>query len=605
MFYRYRSSSNNSGNGVDDWHYCKILSNLPIGIFRSTIDGRFIDVNPAMADLFGYDSVDEIVSIHTPDLYTDKSIRTSNIKKLIEGQDCIQFECQMLRKDGSPLWISSNVTAVRDEHNDLLHMEGALIDISRQVEAERQFEQSEKECRRLFNSVPIGLSVTDLGGEVIKANKSLIRSSGYTEEEFYKCHLNDFYYDPDDREHLLQELRIHGKVRDYKIRFVNKDGSTAIALLNSEVNDFGDGKVVYSSLRDITNVVDTRDALKESEKRFRLQHEQSPLSYQSLDKDGVIRDVNPAWLQMMGYTREEVIGSMFRKHLHGEGARIFIERFKSFLEIGEASGVPFEMIRKNGDLIRAELYGKVGHLGRDGEIQTHCILQDVTERVKMENRLRSSLREKDVLIGEIHHRVKNNLQVISSLLDFHANLIDDANAMDIFERCQRRIVAMSLIHEQLYRSSDFSQIDMKQYIGTLSEQLKTSYQPETSEVDLNLDVDDIILSIEQVIPCGLIINELIANTFKHAFPKSGSNFIEISLHRNGTDIELCIKDNGIGLPESINLSDPKTLGLQLVSLLVRQIKGTIMVSRENGASYRISFVQDNHRKTEQRNNAKE
>jgi two-component sensor histidine kinase len=197
-----------------------------------------------------------------------------------------------------------------------------------------------------------------------------------------------------------------------------------------------------------------------------------------------------------------------------------------------------------------------------------------------------------VLLREIHHRVKNNLQVISSLLSLQAGHIKDKQILKAFTESQMRIRSMSLIHEQLYKSKDLARIDFSRYIRELTDNLKRSYGMTSSLVEFNIDVGRVSLGIDMAIPCGLIINELVSNSLKHAFPGGREGEISISLQGRATSLPnfvLTVSDNGIGFPKDLDFRNTESLGLQLVTVLVNQIGGTIELNRDSGTEFKITF----------------
>jgi PAS domain S-box-containing protein len=220
---------------------------------------------------------------------------------------------------------------------------------------------------------------------------------------------------------------------------------------------------------------------------------------------------------------------------------------------------------------------------------------DITDRKLAENQLKASLTEKEVLLKEIHHRVKNNLQVISSLLRLQAGYIKDQQALDIFQDSQNRVRAMALIHENLYQSHDLARIEFADYIRKLTNNLCRSYGVNYNQVKLNLNIEQIWLRVDTAIPCGLIINELVSNSLKHAFINAeaiGEIHIEfVSMQQN--EFSLIIGDNGIGVPEDIEVRRHQSLGLRLVWNLVEQLEGSIAVKTKSGTFYHITFVELN------------
>ncbi|HMB44863.1 MAG TPA: histidine kinase dimerization/phosphoacceptor domain -containing protein, partial [Candidatus Methanoperedens sp.] len=219
------------------------------------------------------------------------------------------------------------------------------------------------------------------------------------------------------------------------------------------------------------------------------------------------------------------------------------------------------------------------------------VARDITERKLAEDQIAQSLREKEVLLREIHHRVKNNMQIISSLLSHQMENINDKKIIDIFTESQNRILSMSLVHEKLYQSRDLRNIDFKEYINDLGINLFQSYDIHSGNIKLNIDVEDILLDIDLAIPTGLIINELITNSLKYAFPDGMKGEIKVLFRStNENMLELVVSDNGIGLPEDLDFRKTRTLGLHLVTVLAEnQLHGNIDMDRIKGTEFRIKF----------------
>ena len=217
-------------------------------------------------------------------------------------------------------------------------------------------------------------------------------------------------------------------------------------------------------------------------------------------------------------------------------------------------------------------------------------IRDITERKMAEDRLQASLQEKEVLLREIHHRVKNNMQVICSLLNLQSRHIQDPAVLEMFKESQRRIRSMALIHERLYQSSDLSRIEFSQYLRNLATHLFHSYQVNSSRIELRIEAEEVYFNINTAIPCGLIVNELISNALKHAFPEGRRGRLDLDLRRmTGNGYVLRVKDDGVGFPENLDFRKTETLGMQIVSTLVRQIDGSIDLARAKGTEFTIHF----------------
>ena len=225
-------------------------------------------------------------------------------------------------------------------------------------------------------------------------------------------------------------------------------------------------------------------------------------------------------------------------------------------------------------------------------------LQPISDRKQAEEQLKASLQEKEALLKEVHHRVKNNLQVISSLLDLQAQQIEDAIALEAFRESQNRIRSIALIHEKLYQSNNVARINVADYIHTLTTYLLQTYPLAPDNITLQLNIDDILLDIDTVIPCGLIINELASNALKHGFIENNKGTIWIELNsisvasteEKAHQLTLIVRNDGIKLQEPANFGNPESLGLQLVDVLVKQLEGQIEIEQNPDTEFKIRFL---------------
>jgi two-component sensor histidine kinase len=195
-----------------------------------------------------------------------------------------------------------------------------------------------------------------------------------------------------------------------------------------------------------------------------------------------------------------------------------------------------------------------------------------------------------MLLQEIHHRVKNNLQVISSLLRLQSRYINDQKSIDIFKETQNRVRSIAILHEKLYQSEDLAKIRFDEYVKILAEDLLYFYELDKSNIKMNVDVEDISLNIETAIPCGLIIDEMVANSLKYAFPDGRNGEIKIELHSDDQNkYFMCVSDNGIGISADIDPEKTDTFGMQLIKYLTKQLKATIELDKSNGTVYNLTF----------------
>jgi PAS domain S-box-containing protein len=311
-----------------------------------------------------------------------------------------------------------------------------------------------------------------------------------------------------------------------------------------------------------------------------------------LDEDGrpvdfMFLEVNDAFEGHTGLKREDVIG----KRLTGVLPGIRGSGFDWIEELGR--------VALTGNELRTEQYSEP--LGRWYAVSAYSpergyfnvVFEDVTERKEAEERLRALLREKEILLKELNHRVKNNMHVVSGLLALQSAALSDERTLTMFSETQDRIRSISLVHERLQYSEDLSHINLGDYVKDLTDALAVSHAVNPDAVSLALDVDRVSVSIDTAVPCGLIINELLSNSIKYAFPDGRSGEIRISLHRTGQGrMELVTSDNGIGLPEGLDPGGTKTLGLKLVRQLAEnQLRGSMELTSGTGTTCRVSFVE--------------
>ena len=214
---------------------------------------------------------------------------------------------------------------------------------------------------------------------------------------------------------------------------------------------------------------------------------------------------------------------------------------------------------------------------------------DITENKINEEKITQSLKEKEILLREVHHRVKNNMQVISSILNLQSSYVKDSYALNLLKECQNRIKSMAFIHESLYQTKNFESVNFSEYVTVLTKNLVHTYSINTKKIKLILTLHKLFLNLDLSIPCGLIINEIISNSLKYAFPNNRDGIIFVNLTVNKKNVKIEVGDNGVGIPQKVNVKNTQTLGLQLVDTLVEQINGTLKLNRNKGTIFSIEF----------------
>jgi PAS domain S-box-containing protein len=376
--------------------------------------------------------------------------------------------------------------------------------------------------------------------------------------------------------HLAETASQVSADKDYSLRAIKKSRDE-LGLLVDRFNEM------------LRQIQEQDHALRESEERYRtlIEHQQEGVVV--IGPGEQFAFANPAAHDILGVPEGSLVGRNLRDFTDSENFELARSQAAA-RPIIKKTTYDLEITRPDGET-RVLLVTASPRFDNQGVFTgTFGVFRDITDRKQAERKIKSSLREKEVLLKEIHHRVKNNLQVISSLLYLQSKNITDQKALGIFKDSQNRVKSMALIHEKLYRSADLARVNFSEYIRSLTGFLMTSCGTGTGGIDLDITTDESELGIDTAIPCGLIINELVTNSMKYAFPGGRKGRIRVELRsREDNHIEIVIGDDGVGLPKHFELEKADTLGLRLVNTLVKQINGTVELDPGLGATFRIVF----------------
>jgi len=536
----------------------------------------------------------------------ESGLVASEIVKALETDDPNYFatlDHKIIRADGEERYITVRFGVIKDAEGRTIKTYGANQDITERKKMEDALIRQKENYQTIFDSVPAMVWYVDVEGKVLRANKYISKLMGKPAEDLVGKSFYDifpaheavkFYKDNmeviNSKKPKLQIIESYTAANNEK-RWAQTD---KIPYLDQS----GDVVGVIVFVQDITDRVKFEREVKDIEERQRRLLRES-FDGVIIHSEGKILSINQKGAEILGAkSPEEIVERPIIHIVHPDYHEIIKNRIKKMKS--EGSSVPLmeqKFLKLDGEVIDVEVVATV--YKHNNRLGVYAVFRDITARKKAEKRLIKSLEEKEVMLREIHHRVKNNLQVISSLLNLQSQHLRNEYDMEVFKESQNRVKSMAMIHERLYQTQDFAHINIAEHIRNLVLGLFSSYHVDQSSVKLNTNIQDLKLGIDTAIPLSLIINELVTNSIKHAFPEGQTGEINIELIKTDEKTyKLTISDNGIGIPEDLELQKTGTLGLQLVNNLTNQLDGTIKLDRTKGTQFQIKFNQLIYKKRE-------
>ncbi len=552
---------------------------------------KLTDVNPFFLELIGYGR-EQLVAYRLAEMEAFQTAgNANNTVAEARAQEIVRHDNVCLFTIDGRL-VETELVANRYAVGGQQVVQVNIRDVTRRNQAVQALRDSEERFRLFVDSVrDYALFQTDLSGRITSWNSGAERLLGYKESEIVGQSVT-LVFTPEDvargeANWQMETARAQGSAEDERWH-MRKDGSRFFAsgALTTVRDEAGQLRGFAKIMRDITE-------RKRSEEQLRQQAQLLELAQDIIivrRLNGAISFWNDAASAAFGWSAEEAMG----KGTHDLLQTIFPA------PLAEVEAELLAQRRWEGEIVCTRRDGSQVILWSRWAVQLDSegkpafvlgINNDVTARKAADQQLRASLREKEVLLKEIHHRVKNNLQVIASLLSLQSEYLADSNALAMLEDMKNRVRSIAAIHEMLYGSADLSRIDFAGYLNSITRDLRSFYSARASRVELKVEAEQIFLDITQAVPCGLIVNELLTNSFKHAFPDDRSGVIDICFRCFDNHCLLEISDNGIGLPASLEPHTAPSMGLQLLALLVQQLKAELVIERNGGAHFKVGFEQ--------------
>jgi PAS domain S-box-containing protein len=503
--------------------------------------------------------------------------------------DPMGLEYRIVRPDGSLRWIWTRCFPIRNSAGVQYRIGGTSADISRQQSAWQMLQESEKQYRLMVEQSRDLISRHTSDGVFLYASPAVLTLLDYKAEDLIGRSISGYLH-PDDL------VRIETKYHTFA-------GALALGAFTYRIRK-RDGIYVWfetvgrtipdpstDETREIIAVsrnVDRRKDAEELLRRYGFIVNTAREFMTMINRTYVYEAANDAYCMAHGKVRGEIVGQTVASVWGDETFSTVIKKYLDQAFAGEEvhyeSWFTFEKLGRRCFDVKYYPYTNM-----KGEV-THCVVVslDTTAYKTAEESTRRSLDEKELLLKEVHHRVKNNLQIISSLLNLQLNVITNKETREMVRESQNRVRSMALIHEKLYQSGNLAQIGLEEYLRSLTRDLFRSYG--ASGVNLRMEVEEIRLDVDTAIPCGLMVNELVSNALKYAFPDGKEGEILVKCTQVSRDrVALTVADNGAGLPEDVERKAGESLGFQLIHLLVKQLRGTLDIVRGGGTTFQITF----------------
>ncbi|MDD3090865.1 MAG: PAS domain S-box protein [Methanoregulaceae archaeon] len=563
----------------------EIFFNSQAGTFTFNPETQKINIaNSQVSSLLGY-GPEEMQDLDLSAILPDDEDRTGFLQEVSTEKKVSDAEIPFQKRDGERIWMLVSASLASD--NQVIC---STLDITERKRIKDALAYTEIHYRALFDSAGDAIVIHDLDGKIYEANAVATQKTGYTRSQLETMNLSDIdpFITSSSLSSLVAEVRRKGSVLRESV-LCTSDNRTVPIEVSSRVIEYYRSPAIISIIRDISERKKAEGALQESERRYRQIGELIPFGVWITDGEGRLTYASQSFLDLLGLSLDECRNENWMERLSIDQRQAAMNDWQQCVLGGCFWDYEYRIRNRTGQEIYVLSRG-APMMDETGRIVSWVGLNlDISDRRQSENRLKASLKEKEVIIKEVHHRVKNNMQVISGFLQLQSLYIHDQDSLEKLEECQMRVKTMALVHEKLYQSGNLGYINTREYIESLVTDLMNSYALQT-DISVSQDIDDVDINLDIAVPCGLILNELLTNALKYAFRGRDSGTISIAMHL-GMDhrFSLVVSDDGVGLPEGLDIENAETLGLQLVTVLVRQIGGEMNVEGDGGTTFLIDF----------------
>ncbi|MCD1294006.1 hypothetical protein CUJ83_03230 [Methanocella sp. CWC-04] len=608
-----------------------IVENVNEFIWEIDKDLNVVYVSPKIKEYFGY-SPEDIVGktgaelLGSPDIDSVKEI----LRERISNKTFSMLSEYIFQDDkGKRRVLETSFLPIYGAEGEIRGYRGVDRDITDRKAMEEALIESRSNLQRLFDSLDDFIFVIDTDGNILQVNPPVAERLGYSIDELQNMTLYDLH-PPEFREMagtIFEEMLLD-RTRICTLPIITKEGNWIEVETKVTRGRWNNKDAIFGISRDVTERIRYEQTIKGHAKKMEILNDVITSVNESEDLASILEETISSTMELLNFEA----GAIYLLDDNGEFAYLrsmkglpdnFVRKKKKI----DISRKPYDMIFLKGLPMISQNYSRINpEMAKEWDIRSIAGVPLISKdkvigalyivsrsdhefsredvdlltaigreigtaitKMQTEESLKSSLGEKEVLLKEIHHRVKNNLQIISSLLSLQSNYTYNEEFIQMIRDSKARVKSMALIHERLYESKDLSRIKFGEYVKALVTDLSRSFGISKDRIRITLNIDNVEVDVDTAIPCGLIINELVSNCIKYAFPGERRGDIYVSFRKESDTYRLTVKDNGVGLPDDLDINEMKSLGLQLVCTLTTQLDGTIEICSNEGAEFMISF----------------
>ncbi len=573
-----------------------VLNTIPIRVFWKNTKSLYLGCNQLFAEDSGKDNPEEIIGLNDFDIRSrDQAERNIRIDKQIlkTGRAIINCEELLTDQKGDKNWINTSKFPLRNSKGKIYGILGIYEITSEQKAVKTDLIENKEKFSKAFFDHPVAMQIINIKtGQRVEMNAKCIQLFGFEDKTFLKGNIytENITADPSGREKIVEKLLMHKKIYNAPLDIINSSGKIKNLLVSGSLLNISPGDLAIFSYIDITDTKNAEDKLLQSEERYRRLVENLSNDYFLYINNikGIKSYVSPSATMMLGYSQEESLLHYATHLTENPINKDAVAKTEKAIKGFKQEPYLAEVFHRNGSKRILEISETPVFNSEGKVIAVEGIAHDVTKQKNIENKIKQQLLEKEIILKEVHHRIKNNFAAMESLLSIQVQGIKNVEAKKALNDAIGRLNSMQVLYEKLLISENYQTASVRNYLENLICEIIKLFST-TPDIKVVKKISDFQIDSRRLIPLGIIVNELLTNIIKYAFVPGNSGTVEIVLSNTDGNVKLVISDNGAGMPEGFKLEESKSFGLMLVKMLSTQLEGSFTINNNNGTVATVVF----------------